>query len=99
MDIRGISTRGGGGFSTQSWVSAVKLIEKAVAVNLHTEGAVTFPYSTIPFYQMFTMTKYLNKIIELWKEVSTYFPKTMFRTISTILPPSIMKMFRKTSQN
>ena len=33
----------GGGYSTQSWVSTVKLIEKAVAVNLHTEGAVTFP--------------------------------------------------------
>ena len=32
-----------GGYSTQSWVSTVKLIEKAVAVNLHTEGVVTFP--------------------------------------------------------
>ena len=32
----------GGGYSTQSWVSTVKLIEKAVVVNLHTEGAVTF---------------------------------------------------------
>ena len=34
---------GGGGYSTQSWVSSVKLIEKVVKVNLHTEGAVTFP--------------------------------------------------------
>ena len=34
---------GGGGYSTQSWVSTVKLIKKAVAVNLHTEGVVTFP--------------------------------------------------------
>ena len=34
---------GGRGDSTQSRVSTVKLIEKAVAVNLHTEGAVTFP--------------------------------------------------------
>ena len=33
----------GGDYSTQSWVSTVKLIEKAVAVNLHTEGAVRFP--------------------------------------------------------
>ena len=33
----------GGGYSTQSWVSTVKLIEKAVLVNLHTEEAVTFP--------------------------------------------------------
>ena len=32
-----------GGYSTQSWVSTVKLIEKVIAVNLHTEGAVTFP--------------------------------------------------------
>ena len=30
-------------YSNQSWVSTVKLIKKAVAVNLHTEGAVTFP--------------------------------------------------------
>ena len=34
---------GGGGYSTQSWVSTVKLIEKAVAVNLQTEGAVILP--------------------------------------------------------
>ena len=34
---------GGGGYSTQSWVSTVKLIDKAVAVNLQTEGVVTFP--------------------------------------------------------
>ena len=35
--------RGGGGYSTQRWVSTVKLIEQAVVANLHTEGAVTFP--------------------------------------------------------
>ena len=34
---------GGGGYSSESWVSTVKLIENVVAVNLHTEGAVTFP--------------------------------------------------------
>ena len=34
---------GGGGYSTQSWASTVKLIEKALSVNLQTEGAVTFP--------------------------------------------------------
>ena len=32
-----------GGYSTQSKVSTVKLIEKGVVVNLHTEGAVTVP--------------------------------------------------------
>ena len=32
-----------GDYSTQSWVSTVKLIEKEVAVNLHTEGAVRIP--------------------------------------------------------
>ena len=37
--------RGGGGgeYSAKRWVSTVKLVEKEVAVNLHTEGAVTFP--------------------------------------------------------
>ena len=35
--------RWGGDYSTQSWVSTVKLIEKEEAVDLHTEGAVTFP--------------------------------------------------------
>ena len=32
-----------GGYSSQSWISSVKLIEKAVSVNLHREGGVTFP--------------------------------------------------------
>ena len=44
----GRGPRGGGGsYSTQSLVSTVKLIEKAVVVNFHTEGAVTFPYPII----------------------------------------------------
>ena len=76
----------------------MKLIEKAVAVNLHTEGAVTFPIALhleVLYKIRWLQRPYLNRITELQKAVSTYISQNDVWDNFTALPPSGEKQIRK----